>query len=371
MIADSNGERCGDTRPLWITGLSPPDSWRSLRQPGYLQLDQVRTPKHCVWGYDRTLKVRNFRSTKVGNFQSQLTSGTVCGGSFFEKRLIETPEDARGEVDEIVRKLAPDVLKLAYHPYQRALPSIDRATMAAAIAQARGHGLKAVVNVDSWAAAVEAIEAGAAAITHVPVGPMPDAAIAAFLKHGARWIPTLSVHTGLADFLGNEDLLGNPLLAAVARERLRESYAYEVALPVFRRMEAAAQRQKRPVYLASVARAAAAGVPILVGSEAGFPGTFQGFAIHREMALLVEAGLTPWQALQGATTDAGAFLGLEVGVRRGDLANLVVLGGSPIDDIENTQGIVAVIHDGRVVDREALLNFDEDCTFELPTCLRQ
>ena len=71
MIADSTGDRSGDTRPLWITGLSPPDS--SLRQPGYLQLNQVRTPKHCVWGYDRTLKVRNFRSTKVGNFQSQLT----------------------------------------------------------------------------------------------------------------------------------------------------------------------------------------------------------------------------------------------------------------------------------------------------------
>ena len=64
----SNGDRSGDTRPLWITGLSPPDSWRSLRQPGYLQLDQVRHPKHRVWGYDRTLKVRNFRSTKVGNF---------------------------------------------------------------------------------------------------------------------------------------------------------------------------------------------------------------------------------------------------------------------------------------------------------------
>ena len=73
MIADSNGDRCGDTRPLWTTGLSPPDPWPSLRQPGYLQLDQVRHPKHRVWGYDRTLKVRNFRSTKVGNFQSQLT----------------------------------------------------------------------------------------------------------------------------------------------------------------------------------------------------------------------------------------------------------------------------------------------------------
>ena len=73
MITGSNGDRSGDTRPLWITGLSPPDSWRSLRQPGYPQLDRVRHPKHRVWGYGRTLKVRNFRSTKVGNFQSQLT----------------------------------------------------------------------------------------------------------------------------------------------------------------------------------------------------------------------------------------------------------------------------------------------------------
>ena len=77
MIADSNGDRSGDTRPLWITGLSAPNSWRPLRQPGYLQLDQVRTPKYCVWGYDRTLKMRNFRSTKVGNFQSQLTAASV------------------------------------------------------------------------------------------------------------------------------------------------------------------------------------------------------------------------------------------------------------------------------------------------------
>ena len=176
----------------------------------------------------------------------------------------------------------------------------------------------------------------------------------------------MSVHTGLADFLGNEDLLGNPLLEALKSERLHASYVFEGALPPIMRMQAAAQRQKRPVYLASVARAAPAGVPTLAGSDAGLPGTFQGFSIHRELALLVEAGLTPWQALRDATTDAGAFLGVPVSVRPGDLANLLIISASPIDDIENTQEIVAVLHDGRVVDREALLNFDEDCTFELP-----
>ena len=87
MIADSNGDRSGDTRPLWIIGLSPPASWRSLRQPGYLQLDQVRTPKHCVWGYDRTLKVRNFQSTKMGNFQSQLTRRLEVAQETYQLRL--------------------------------------------------------------------------------------------------------------------------------------------------------------------------------------------------------------------------------------------------------------------------------------------
>ena len=104
MIADSNGDRSGDTRPLWITGLSPPNSWRSLRQPGYLQLDQVRHPKHRVWGYDCTLKVRNFRSTKVGNFQSQLTGCLLGdGNSIYDPAL---PDDRlllgmKGSVSEM------------------------------------------------------------------------------------------------------------------------------------------------------------------------------------------------------------------------------------------------------------------------------
>ena len=76
MIAGQNRNGYGDGHPLWITGLPPPESWRSLRQPGYPQLHRVRHPQHRVWGCDRTLEVRNFRSTKVGNFQSQLTGPT-------------------------------------------------------------------------------------------------------------------------------------------------------------------------------------------------------------------------------------------------------------------------------------------------------
>ena len=110
MIADSNGDRSGDTRPLWITGLSPPDSWRSLRQPGYLQLDQVRPPKHCVWGYDRTLKVRNFRSTKVGNFQSQLTTGGGghnAGSVFRGERRSNATHESTTDTDAMLYRKGP------------------------------------------------------------------------------------------------------------------------------------------------------------------------------------------------------------------------------------------------------------------------
>ena len=73
MIVGSNGDRSGDGRPLRVTGLPPPESWRSLRQPGYPQLHRVRHPQHRVWGCDRTLEVSNSRLPKVRNVRLPLT----------------------------------------------------------------------------------------------------------------------------------------------------------------------------------------------------------------------------------------------------------------------------------------------------------
>ena len=73
MIAGQNGDRNGAARPLWVTGLSPPDSWRSLRQPGYPQLHRARHPQHRVWGYDRKSGVSDFRLSKVCSFRLPLT----------------------------------------------------------------------------------------------------------------------------------------------------------------------------------------------------------------------------------------------------------------------------------------------------------
>lgn len=97
----------------------------------------------------------------------------------------------------------------------------------------------------------------------------------------------------------------------------------------------------------------AAGVPLLAGTDAD---TF-GFALHRELAALVEAGLTPAEALQTAMTNPARFAGLdnEVGrIAAGYSADLILLDANPLQDIRNTNRINAVVRCGKLFDRAAL-----------------
>ena len=258
-------------------------------------------------------------------------------------REVETVEEAMREISDLVLRRQPDIVKMQYEPYSRPFPSLQLDVLRAVLRGARKAGIKTVVAAPSWRAALEAVEAGASAITEVPSGSMPTSMIEALKQRGTVWIPALSVHTGLADFFENEDLLSRPLFVAVS-EGLGRAYKSKASLPSYTRRVLAGQRQKRLTHLESVRAAARAGVPIAAGTDAGSPGTFHGYSIHHEMALLVEAGLTPWEALRSATTTAGEFLGVPVGVRSGDLASLVLLSESPIENIENTEKIVAMIH---------------------------
>ncbi|HJT17988.1 MAG TPA: amidohydrolase family protein [Thermoanaerobaculia bacterium] len=92
---------------------------------------------------------------------------------------------------------------------------------------------------------------------------------------------------------------------------------------------------------------ARAGVGILAGTDNGNPFVYPGFSIHDELALLVDAGLTPLQALQAATINAERVL-------RRTAGDWIVLDANPLDDIHNTTRIRAVIIRGKFLDRQAL-----------------
>ena len=100
-----------------------------------------------------------------------------------------------------------------------------------------------------------------------------------------------------------------------------------------------------------------AGVGILAGTDTANPYCFPGFGLHDELGYLVQAGLTPMQALQAATLNPARFLGREKDlgtVETGKLADLVLLDVNPLDNIGNTRKIAAVIYGGHVFDRAAL-----------------
>lgn len=95
-----------------------------------------------------------------------------------------------------------------------------------------------------------------------------------------------------------------------------------------------------------------AGVEILAGSD--LPG---GLPLHFELGLLVDAGLTPLEALRTVTLAPARYLGLEAShgsVEPGKTADFVLLDANPLEDIENTQRIRGVMLNERWLDREAL-----------------
>ena len=234
-------------------------------------------------------------------------------------RIVDSPEAARREVNDLAQ-YRPDVVKIVYDNQSyggRSMPTVDLPTLQAVIATAFEHGLKTVVHVGTWQDVIDAAEAGAAAVTHTPgPSPMPEGVPAVLLEHGTVHIPTLAVQGDFARMVDDPSLLDDPLLAATVPESLRESYRMEDGPPAQFEGWVGWQRTLIEPNLAAVGVLAAAGVPMLTGTDGGNPAVFQGYSVHRELSLLVEAGLSPWAALRAGTTAAARFLDRRWGSRR-------------------------------------------------------
>ncbi len=99
-----------------------------------------------------------------------------------------------------------------------------------------------------------------------------------------------------------------------------------------------------------------AGVTILAGTDTGTGYQVPGISLHDELALLVQAGLSPMAALQAATRNpARTFKLADQGtIEKGMRADLVLLDANPLDHIENIRKIRTVVAAGRVFDRQEL-----------------
>lgn len=94
-----------------------------------------------------------------------------------------------------------------------------------------------------------------------------------------------------------------------------------------------------------------AGVGLLAGTDTPAPYIFPGTSLHDELALLVEAGLTPYEALQAATRNPARYLNkldTHGTVERRKMADLLLLDADPLADIRHTRRLHAVILGGKL-----------------------
>jgi len=260
---------------------------------------------------------------------------------------LSSPGEAQAFVDARIAE-GSDFIKIVLEAGGHgagAMNSLDIATATALIEAAHRRGKLAVVHVSTEHDARAALEAGADALVHLFLGPAPDPTAVDSLarlakRKNAFVIPTFTVMESMAGVRG-DDLLGNADLAALVER--------EGATTLKARYGQQARPQLLAMPKAVTAALARAGVPILAGTDAGNAGTLYGISMHRELAALVEAGLTPTAALAAATSaPATAFrLGRRGCIATGCKADLLLVEGDPTRDITATRRIVEVWKDGQ------------------------
>lgn len=216
---------------------------------------------------------------------------------------------------------------------------------------------EAVIAADFAAGRIDRAEAN----RRIEAGFDHEVAMAAYRKLAAKGVfvtPTLNGSRIIA-YLDRDDHSDDDYLNLIG-PGLRATYAWRVERAAKADATAIAARHaafEREAALLPMLQAA--GVTIMAGTDAGFLNSFNypGIALHEELALFVEKGLTPAQALAAATRAGPAWFGkldrygsIEVG----KAADLVLLDRNPLEDIGATRAIHTVVLRGSAYDRAAL-----------------
>jgi imidazolonepropionase-like amidohydrolase len=248
--------------------------------------------------------------------------------------------DAPAFVDARVAE-GSDYIKIVYDDgaaHGMTMATLDPSVLAAAIAAAKARGKLAVIHIGSRQGADDAIAAGASGLVHIFADAPADAEFVKRVVAARAFVtPTLSVTESTTGVASGAALLTDARLAPFIS--VAERTSLEGRFP-----SRAGSKQNLAYALAATKLLFDAGVPILAGTDAPNPGTAHGSSIHRELELLVRAGLSPEAALRAATSVPARVYSLRDRGRiaPGLRADLVLVGGDPSRDITATRDIAAV-----------------------------
>lgn len=174
-----------------------------------------------------------------------------------------------------------------------------------------------------------------------------------FAKNKTYQVPTAILHRGMALY-DDEGFQDNPSFRYVSKVTLKE---WADSPQLNRDHNLKIRKQRFEWMLETIGKMYRAGVPILAGTDNNNPFVVPGFALHDELELFVQAGLTPMQALETATINPAKYFELtrtHGTIEKGKTADLVLLDANPLENIGNTRKIAAVLLNGRYLSRDNL-----------------
>jgi imidazolonepropionase-like amidohydrolase len=286
---------------------------------------------------------------EIDRWRSEIENGTRVGphiiraGPFVDgpkqgvshRLTVRTPEEARQAVHTLKAK-GVDFIKV-----HNALPPD---AFFALMDEARKEHIPVAVHLPQGVSSAEASDAGVASLEHVEtmnesalwrkgataktveqavdenLGPAGLELFQRFVKNGTWYVPTLVAYERGFVLWSNDPESLKPRMNVQAKQ-----------------IELVAMMHK-------------AGVQIMAGSDFSDWGMVPGIDLHNELALLVEAGFTPLEALQAATLNPAKFLGKTETfgtIQVGRAADLVLLDMNPLEDISHTRKINAVVLGGK------------------------
>jgi imidazolonepropionase-like amidohydrolase len=270
---------------------------------------------------------------------------------------ITTEQQALDAVRELAARRV-DGMKIWVDDRGGRAPSLPLALSRTVIDEGHRLGFKVSAHIFYHKDAMELAAAGIDNFAHlVRDTVMSDELIATMVRKGIYVMPNLGAqergtHTAVPAWFEE------PYFAGLLAETEPAALITRIRASFTSRDEAAAARSRATyaILQKSVAKLAAAGARVILGSDTGLEDHPFGFAEQKELQFMAEAGMTPAQVIVASTSRSAAFLGLDDRgvIAPGKRADLLVLDANPLDDIRNTRRIAAMYIAGKEVDRAAL-----------------
>jgi imidazolonepropionase-like amidohydrolase len=276
----------------------------------------------------------------------------------------KTVSEAREDVSRQA-SLKPDVIKLWLDDFWGQYPEMRPEIYKAIIDEAHKHRLRVAAHVYHLEDARNLVNAGVDILAHsVRDGEIDDPLLAEMKKHHIVYIPTLSLDDFAFAYQDSPAWINDPFFQAALDPGLLEMISSPGYREKVRTNKVTAQEASALlVAMKNLKRVYDAGILVSLGTDSGAtPVRVQGFAEHMELVLMVQAGLTPLQAITVATRNGAEVLRTadQCGtLTPGKKASFVVLEKDPSQDIRNTQTIKAVWKNGRKVSNGPLPELGE------------